>query len=78
MAETYGKLRSDLEIRPEQNSGVIVKDPITNRFYRFPAVQASVLNHLDGKQDYDSIAADVSGHCNVFGSPHPMLRRRAR
>jgi putative peptide zinc metalloprotease protein len=60
MAETPGKLRSDLEIQQEKSSGVIVKDPITHRFYRFSAVQASVLELLNGQQDYDSIAADVS------------------
>ena len=60
MAETSAKMRSDLEIHWEQNSGIIVKDPVTRRFYRFSLVQASVLARLTGLQDYDSIAADVS------------------
>jgi putative peptide zinc metalloprotease protein len=55
-----GRLRSDLEIRPEANSSVVVKDPITNRFYRFTAVQASVLELLDGERSPASIAADAS------------------
>jgi putative peptide zinc metalloprotease protein len=59
MAE-HGKLRSDLEIRSELNSGVIVKDPITRQFYRFTPVQASVLERLDGQTDLLSIAAEVS------------------
>jgi multidrug resistance efflux pump len=54
------KVRSDLEIRPEQNSGVVVKDPITRRFYRFSAVQASVLNLLDGQTGPASIAGEAS------------------
>lgn len=59
MAE-HGKLRSDLEIRSELDSGVIVKDPITRRFYRFAPVQASVLQLLDGQTDPGLIAAEVS------------------
>jgi putative peptide zinc metalloprotease protein len=60
MAETHGKLRSDLEIRSGLNSGVIVKDPVTRRFYRFTPVQGSVLELLDGRTDFDSIARTAS------------------
>jgi len=60
MEETHGKLRSDLEIQPEDGSGVIVKDPITHRFYRFTPVQASVLDLMDGRRDFASIAHMVS------------------
>jgi putative peptide zinc metalloprotease protein len=59
MAE-HGKLRSDLEIRSEPNSGVIIKDPITRQFYRFTPVQASVLEQLDGHADLASIALEVA------------------
>jgi putative peptide zinc metalloprotease protein len=59
MAEC-GILRSDLEIRPDADSGVIVKDPITRRFYRFSAVQASVLEFLNGNLDSAAIASIVS------------------
>jgi putative peptide zinc metalloprotease protein len=59
MAE-HGKLRSDLEIHSEPNSGVIIKDPITRQFYRFTPVQASVLEQLDGRKDLSGIALDVS------------------
>ena len=66
MEETHVKLRSDLEIQPEAASGaeaasaIIVKDPITRRFYRFKPVQASVIELLDGKADLSSIARIVS------------------
>jgi len=59
MAEN-GKLRQDLEIRSELNSGVIVKDPITRRFYRFTPVQATVLQLLDGETSPASIAEEAS------------------
>jgi multidrug resistance efflux pump len=60
MEEACVKLRSDLEIRAESNGSIIVKDPITHGFYRFTPVQASVLERLDGRQDLESIASDVS------------------
>jgi putative peptide zinc metalloprotease protein len=60
MAETYGKLRTDLEIRSGLNSGIIVKDPVTRRFYRFTPVQGSVLELLDGRTGFDSIARIAS------------------
>ncbi|MBN2243528.1 MAG: efflux RND transporter periplasmic adaptor subunit [Acidobacteria bacterium] len=65
MAEENAKLRSDLEILADENSGVLVKDPVTRRFYRFSSVQASVLELLGGQRDYESIAADVSGKHGV-------------
>lgn len=60
MADTHWKLRSDLEIRSEPNSGIIVKDPVLNGFYRFTPVQASVLGLLNGQLDPGSIARIVS------------------
>jgi putative peptide zinc metalloprotease protein len=60
MTETHAKLRSDLEIHPEADSGVIIKDPITRRFYRFIPVQASVIALLDGSLSLDTIARTVS------------------
>ncbi len=63
MDEQYSKLRSDLEIRPESalpGCHVIVKDPLTRRFYRFTAVQGAVLALLDGRQSADTIASSVS------------------
>lgn len=60
MAEMQVKLRSDLEIHPESDSGIIIKDPISRRFYRFTPVQASVLDHLNGSADPGTIASAVS------------------
>ncbi|MBP1608017.1 MAG: putative efflux pump rane fusion protein [Acidobacteria bacterium] len=53
MTETYAKLRSDLEIRPEsqdRDTSIIIKDPISRRFYRFTSVQGTVLQLLDGSR----------------------------
>jgi putative peptide zinc metalloprotease protein len=58
--KAHSKLRSDLEIHPEANSSVVVKDPIANRFYRFTPVQASVLELLNGQLSFDYIAGNVS------------------
>jgi putative peptide zinc metalloprotease protein len=63
MMETFAKLRSDLEIRPEsldRDSSVIVKDPISRRFYRFTSVQATVLHLLDGSTPVSLIASLAS------------------
>lgn len=73
MAETHYRLRSDLEIHPEQirsatqqNSGksgqkpgIIVKDPVTKKFFRFSDVQASALELLDGRRTFTEIAEEV-------------------
>jgi putative peptide zinc metalloprotease protein len=60
MAEAHWKLRSDLEIHIEPDSGIVIKDPITRRFYRFSPVQASVIELFDGRLDLESIARIVS------------------
>jgi putative peptide zinc metalloprotease protein len=60
MIETYAKLRSDLEIRPENpasGASIIIKDPISRRFFRFTSVQATVLNLLDGNRPPRLIAS---------------------
>ena len=72
MAETFVKIRSDLEIQPDQASGIIVKDPITKRFYRFPAVQASAFELLNGQQDFESIAKSVSRKHHVEALPEQI------
>ena len=72
LAETRAKLRSDLEIRPETpdlQSPVIVKDPITQRFYRFTWVQARVLRTLDGLRTPAAIAAMASKECGTLVEP---------
>ncbi len=63
MDENLLKARTDLDLRPESadpESPVIVKDPITKRFYRFTAVQADVLRSMDGKTSPAAIAQTVS------------------
>jgi putative peptide zinc metalloprotease protein len=60
MEETHVRFRPDLEIHPEANSGIIVKDPITRRFYRFTPVQASVIELLNGRMDLAAVARAVS------------------
>jgi putative peptide zinc metalloprotease protein len=72
MAETFAKIRSDLEIQPDQTSGIIVKDPITKRFYRFPAVQASAFELLNGQQSFESIAKSVSLKHQVEALPEQI------
>jgi multidrug resistance efflux pump len=68
LADIRAKLRADLEIRPETpdpQSSVVVKDPLTQRFYRFTWVQARVLHGLDGLSDPGKIAAAASEQCQV-------------
>jgi putative peptide zinc metalloprotease protein len=63
MAEGQTKVRTNLDIRsetPEKSSAVVVKDPLTGRFYRFTAVQAAVLRSMDGRTPPAGIAAAVS------------------
>jgi multidrug resistance efflux pump len=68
LADTYAKLRSDLDIRaetPDPHAPVIVKDPLTRGFYRFTWVQAQVLLQLDGSREPGVIAEAASTHCQV-------------
>lgn len=68
MSETSVKVRTDLQIRPESvspSSPVIVKDPLTHRFYRFTSVQAAVLEAFDGSRDMDTVAREVSAKCQT-------------
>jgi putative peptide zinc metalloprotease protein len=68
MSETSVKVRTDLQIRPESAgpaSPVIVKDPVTRRFYRFTSVQAAVLQAFDGSRDFDTVAREVSARCQT-------------
>ena len=78
MAEMFVKIRSDLEIQPDQTSGIIVKDPITRRFYRFPAVQASAFELLNGHQDFESIAKSVSRKHQVEALPEQIKEFAAK
>jgi putative peptide zinc metalloprotease protein len=68
LPETFAKLRADLEIRRENSdphSSVLVKDPITRRFYRFTWIQAAVLAGLDGCQDAGAVADAAAAACEA-------------
>lgn len=68
MAHIYSKLRSDLEFRQESSdpdSHVLVKDPITRKFYRFDWVQGAVLHSLNGEHGPAAIAEVVSQKCQT-------------
>lgn len=72
MAENCFRVRTDLELSPESqaaDSSVIVKDPVTRRFYRFTAVQASVLRGLDGRRDSEVLASDASQRFDASVTP---------
>jgi putative peptide zinc metalloprotease protein len=63
MAEHHPKLRTDLEFRAEsdeKDAALIIKDPVTRRFYRFASVQATVLRLLDGSGTCESIAESAA------------------
>ncbi len=67
LADTCAKLRSDLEMRAESSdphAPVIVKDPVTHRYYRFTWVQAAVLRGLDGRRDAATLAAAATAECD--------------
>ncbi len=68
LADNCAKLRSDLEVRtesPDPRSPVVVKDPITNGFYRFTWIQATVLSLMDGRADPETVAATASAQCQT-------------
>jgi putative peptide zinc metalloprotease protein len=57
------QLRSDLEFSPQQQQGksfVVVKDPVTGRYFRFTESQAAILDLLRESLDAPSLAARAS------------------
>ena len=59
---TY-RLRQGLEFSPQQHQGksfVVVKDPVTARYFRFTETQAVILECLREPLDAPSLAARVS------------------
>ncbi len=62
------RLRSDL-VMSQQGGGdttaLIVKDPATEKFYRFRQIEAFVLQKLDGKTSLDSVRSEVE---QAFGA----------
>src|SRR6201993_3477025 len=59
---TY-QLRQGLEFSPQQNQGksvVVVKDPVTARYFRFTETQVVILECLREPIDAESLASRVS------------------
>src|SRR5262249_34193373 len=57
------QLRSDLEFSPQQQQGklfVVVKDPVTARYFRFTESQASILELLNEPLDASTLATRAS------------------
>jgi multidrug efflux pump subunit AcrA (membrane-fusion protein) len=62
------KLRADLEISP-QRDGIIVNDPVRNKFYRFTGASALVSKSLDGLTGIDEIPGILERQAHVKISP---------
>lgn len=61
------KLRTDLIVskhRQGDQTVFVVKDPVTNRFFRFVAFQYYVATHLDGETPLESIRASLAARFN--------------
>src|SRR5262249_47915414 len=61
------QLRSDLEFSPQQHqnkSFVVVKDPITARYFRFTESQAAILELLNEPVDSSTLAVKASERLN--------------
>src|SRR5689334_7699805 len=57
------RLRPDLEFSPQQHQGksfVVVKDPLTGRYFRFTQSQATILNSLREPTDIASLSSSAS------------------
>src|ERR1700746_58591 len=57
------QLRQGLEFSPQQQQGksfVVVKDPVTSRYFRFTETQAVILDCLRDPIDAPSLAVKVS------------------
>ena len=65
------KLRSDLETA-EQTDGLIVKDPVRTKFYRFTGSSALLVKTLDGSIGLDEIPGKLAREANVRISPETV------
>ena len=65
------KLRSDLET-VDQPDGLIVKDPVRNKFYRFTGTSALLIKTLDGNIAVDEIPSRLARQANVRISPETV------
>src|SRR6185295_7758642 len=62
------QLRAGLEFSPQQHQGksfVVVKDPITGRYFRFTESQAAILEFLREPVEAPALAARASEHMGV-------------
>jgi multidrug resistance efflux pump len=62
------QLRAGLEFSPQQHQGksfVVVKDPVTARYFRFTESQAVILDLLHDPIDAESLAARASGRLSA-------------
>jgi len=70
-SQTY-RLRSGLEFSPQQQQGksfVVVKDPVTARYFRFTEAQAAILEILHEPHDIVSLADRVSERLHTAVAP---------
>src|SRR6266852_583162 len=61
-ADISPKLRSDLVISRQIISDApvyVVKDPATDRYFRFREIEGYILNHLDGKTELEALRKKV-------------------
>src|SRR5467141_61900 len=66
------KLRTDLIVRPQQTAhgtSVIVKNPVTGKFFQLGEVELFIAEHLDGKTTLETIRQLVEAR---FGSELPL------
>lgn len=62
------QLRPDLEFSPQQHQGksfVVVKDPVTARYFRFTEAQGVILEILRERDDAAGVAAKASARLNT-------------
>src|SRR5436190_23831863 len=67
------QLRRDLEYSEQQHQGksyLVVKDPVTRRYFRFTEAQASIMEFFrEAPESPDVIAASASEKLNTVVSP---------
>src|SRR3954451_23152280 len=63
------RLRPGLEFSPQQHQGksfVVVKDPVTARYFRFTEAQAAILDLLHDPIEADTLAASASAKLHTI------------
>jgi putative peptide zinc metalloprotease protein len=72
MKSTYPKFRDDLIISRqefEKTTYYVIKDPITNKFFRIKELEYFIARRLDGKTSPDEITRSFQDH---FNTPLPL------